>query len=115
MEIPDNQKRKITIKVDCDVYAYHNGMEVGKFEILPGAEMDKGPSGPRRLQHMNIDAEYQQAGIGTAMLKAAFEEFDKIQPPSLALTNKDNPVIDGGRALVVKGIEQGWLLDPDSD
>lgn len=79
IEFEDRAGRLIKIEVDDDwpftVTASHDGREIGKFEFTEY-------EGEALLEHANVHADYQKAGIGTRMMKELIELDEGILVPN---------------------------------
>jgi GNAT superfamily N-acetyltransferase len=112
MTITDTKGRSIEIKGDFDVEAFHEGKCIGRIEF---DEADDGPF----LWAMNVDGDYQQAGIGTEMMRLAAELHGKwLGKPSHLATGGSQAAAhtyysQEGAALIARCIRLGILEDSE--
>ncbi|MEZ0222187.1 GNAT family N-acetyltransferase [Tardiphaga sp. 803_E3_N1_3] len=115
----DKKGREIQIDVSDDIItAYHNDKEIGEFTLR--IEDDSDEYFQRTAVHadvIDIDKEFQNAGIGSEMLRRAYEHHGiQITPPDTYYPNKSNrnTMSGAGYSLMRRGQSQGWV-GPFSD
>jgi hypothetical protein len=108
----DKRGRTIKISWEDDVYAYHNGKEVGKISI-------DHPDGEPILWSIDVDSAYQRAGIATEMMRAVADMYGKdIGKPSFTAVggknvNSGDYYTQEGAALIASCIDKEILIDTD--
>lgn len=108
----DKKKRRITIEEEGDVFALHNGAEVGRIEI------ESGEDGPK-LWSMSVEDDYQRAGIATEMMKLVAKMYGKDigKPDSNAEGGSNAQSADyyteEGAAFISSCVEKGILVNTD--
>lgn len=106
----DTKGREILIEVDeYGAYASHCGRRIGEVTLVPSTEIEHGQTTPVEVNQMFVDREYERAGIGTALIEAAFAEFGVLSPPP---TEGPNAMTPEGWHLIKKAIARGWVGDP---
>jgi GNAT superfamily N-acetyltransferase len=106
----DHRDRQITVRVDVpngDVTAWHEGQQIGYFEVW---DSDDGPL----AKFANLDEGYRGAGIGTEVMRRAFEYHGSMIPPPFNPALTDNRMSTAGLALMRAGQRRGWITEfPD--
>ena len=108
----DKRGRKIKIKWEDDVLAYHNGKEIGRIDI-------DHPDGKPILWTMEVNRGYQRAGIATEMMKTVAEIYGKdVGKPSLNAVggknaNSEDYYTQEGAEFIYSCIDKGILIDTD--
>ena len=115
--LKDRMGRKIDIITDeYDATAYHNGLQVGEVTTTGIREMDKSDGLPAKITGMFVDASYQKAGIGFAMLGALFEELGMLEPADKNMgRGGENALTDDGFRLTRQGQEAGYVYPFDDE
>ncbi|MDW9814281.1 GNAT family N-acetyltransferase [Sinorhizobium meliloti] len=96
----DKKGRTIHITVDLDdAAAWHNGKQIG-FVTTTGLqdEDERLAPSPAVVTGWEVDEEYRQAGIATAMVEALVEQLGKLAPA------EKNIGIGGKNALTDEGV-----------
>lgn len=108
----DKRGRTIKISWDNDVYAYHNGKEIGKIGI-------DHPDGGPILWSIDVDMAYRRSGIATEIMKVVADMYGKdIGKPSFTAVggknaNSEDYYTQEGAALIASCINKGILIDTD--
>jgi hypothetical protein len=107
----DNKERTIDFDVQPEIIkAYHKGKRIGEFTLrieempLVGEEV--------HADAINIDGDFQRAGIGLAMVRLAFVNSGApIIPPDTYYPEKENrnSMTQGGRALMRAAQKLGYV------
>jgi GNAT superfamily N-acetyltransferase len=108
MQFTDTKGRTIVIDADLDIEARHEGRRIGCIEF---DECD----GFISLFAMNVDLEFQKAGIGTAMMKVAADVHGRrFGKPSLNAVggrhaSSDSYYTQEGAALIARCLREKIL------
>jgi len=114
--IKDGKERLIEYDLapDC-ITARHNGKVIGDF-TLDVVGQEHGPD-EVHADTININEDYQRAGIGSEMVRLASEYHDQpLIPPQTHYVHREtrNTMTGGGRALMEAGQRKGWVSEfPD--
>ena len=112
MNIKDSKGREVEITGDYDIEAFHDGKRIGSIEF-------DDRDGDTTLIGMDVQEDYQRAGIATAMMREAADlHGSDFRKPSLrALGGKhassDSYYTEEGRRLIYHCIALGILADTD--
>lgn len=113
MRFLDGRKRTIEIEGEFNIEAYHGKRQIGTIDF------DEDDCGVY-LYGMNVDQDYQKAGIGTAMMRIAAEIHGKrFRKPSFSAVggryadSSDYFTIEGA-ALIHRCIKLGILEDTEA-
>ncbi len=100
----DNAGRTIGVSLGGDIVAYHDGAEVGRFQMIHDG-----------LKHCvdlaDVARDYRRAGIGLNMLRIASSRWGKLtvenwrDGPEVG----PNPLMPAGRALMTKAVRLGYV------
>lgn len=118
----DGKNQDIEIKVEDSmdyISAYHRGTEVGRFDFW--SDDDYGFEFV--LMHMNVKQAYQEAGIGTEMMRVAVKccTAFAIPPFPISPLRRSDFVLtlEGGKLVnscVAKGIiQESWIVGMAED
>ncbi len=103
----------IIICEEPDVVARHAGKTIGTFIVREEEFDDRGfPLSQPELVNTAIAADYQRLGIGTRMLELAFTHQGMMAVPNFNPDETHNRISSEGMPLVLRGIANGWLIDP---
>lgn len=108
MSFTDTKGRAILIDANLDIEAFHEGLRIGCIEF---DERD----GFTSLFSMNVDPEYQKAGIGTEMMRVAAAVHGKsFGKPSLSAVggrhaSSDSYYTQEGAALITRCLREKIL------
>lgn len=99
MRFIDKKKRQIDIDTDEDgnIRAFHKTHNIGTFEFRTDDEIR---ASKPELVHMDIDLQYQRAGIGKEMMRFAVTHHGYFILPKPAGFEADNQLTEDGAALV---------------
>jgi GNAT superfamily N-acetyltransferase len=109
----DANGRTIQIEGDYDIEAFHDGKRIGYVEF-------DDRDGETCLWGVNVDAAYQNAGIGTQMMRLAAQVHGPsfAKPSFLAtgggLASADSYYTQEGASLIARCIRLGILEDTES-
>lgn len=96
------------------VRAYHNGQQVGAFELT---EVDEERFSFMHAYSLYVKNGYQRKGIGTELVRQAVEEFGDFKLPPLAHHSSSKNLessdyfTDDGRALFLHFLELGIISE----
>lgn len=109
--LKDRMGREIEIITDeSDATAYHNGLQIGEVTTTGIREMDKSDDLPAKITGMFVDASYQKAGIGLALLDALYDELGMLEPADKNMgRGGENALTDDGLRLTRRGQEAGYV------
>ncbi|BBZ97477.1 hypothetical protein BRDID11004_16120 [Bradyrhizobium diazoefficiens] len=117
-EFTDKQDRKIAFEVTYEsIRAYYAGKRIGGF-TLNVVEFDERFPPTVHADVVDVDKEFQNAGIASEMVRLAFEEHGQIIPPPKyeAEAAKRNSITEDGMRLVLSGQKKGWFTEfPDTE
>jgi hypothetical protein len=117
-EFTDKRKRKITFYTTSEcITAYHAGRRVGAL-TLNIVGYDKGRPDEVYGGVADVDAEFQNAGIASEMVRLAFEEHGPIIPPPTYEPEPEirNSITEDGMRLVLSAQRKGWFREfPDKE
>jgi hypothetical protein len=105
----DKSEREITIVVDDEsggspITAHFEGKKIGEFVVWQDED------GFPLFKFSDVDNGFQCSGIGTEMLRRAFEYHGRMRAPNPDPTNNENPMTTAGHALMTRGVKEGWIL-----
>jgi GNAT superfamily N-acetyltransferase len=100
MKFNDKRGRAITLRFNDEgnLQAFYNGMAIAEFEFYLDEE---NPQQLWELVHMDVNANYQRAGIGVEMMRFAVAELDYfVLPLPINFGNTRNYLSEEGAGLV---------------
>ena len=95
---------------DYDATAHHGGHKIGEITTSGIRDMDKTDDLPAKITAMFVDASYQNAGIGLALLDALSDELGMLAPADKNMgRGGENALTDDGLRLTRRAQAAGYI------
>ncbi len=116
-DFTDTKGRTIGIQNDGDsVEATHKGVKVGEIVTTGIRDLGHGQDMPAKITFMNVEANYQHAGIGTEMIRQLVDELGMLLPAHRNIGEEDSGALtDAGMALTKRAQALGYVLRFDEE
>jgi hypothetical protein len=112
-EFNDKRARRITFDTTASIRAYFEEKCIGEMTLKEVEYEDRCVVYADAVQ---VDKQFQNAGIGLEMIRLAYEQHGPIVPPDRFETDPDkrNTITEDGMRLLLSGQKKGWVAEfPD--